>query len=241
VGLALNSNNYSAAYHSVKFVCTFRPYSIPLWNLFNKVITKLGSFVGQRKFIIRLLLKHQDSIPLMILVGNYCFMVGRYRHALGEYFRAYKALPNEPVINLCIGLAYLHQSLSRSVPHRQYCVMQAFCFLFQYYGIRNKNQEANYNLARAFHQLGLVHLALPFYERVLQSENSKKYERTQTANTTFSSTIRDNYSNQTNDADIEQEPDYDLKREAAFNLSLIYRASGNDALARQILRDYVVI
>jgi len=32
-----------------------------------------------------------------------------------------------------------------------------------------------------------------------------------------------------------------LKREAAFNLSLIYRASGNNSLARKLLQDYVTI
>ena len=32
--------------------------------------------------------------------------------------------------------------------------------------------------------------------------------------------------------------DQDLKREAAFDLSLIYRASGSDALARQILVEH---
>lgn len=36
-------------------------------------------------------------------------------------------------------------------------------------------------------------------------------------------------------------PTYNLQREAAFNLSLIYRQSGADALARQLLRQHLTI
>lgn len=39
----------------------------------------------------------------------------------------------------------------------------------------------------------------------------------------------------------EEENSEGLKREAAYNLSLIYQASGNLDLARQVLRDYITI
>jgi general transcription factor 3C polypeptide 3 (transcription factor C subunit 4) len=42
------------------------------------------------------------------------------------------------------------------------------------------NEESNYNIARAFHQLGLVDLAVPYYQKVLNttgdSDNSVKQE-----------------------------------------------------------------
>lgn len=38
--VAFNNADYNTAYQSVKFVCSQHPYNIPLWNLFNKIITQ---------------------------------------------------------------------------------------------------------------------------------------------------------------------------------------------------------
>jgi hypothetical protein len=44
IGTAFNSENYIAAYEHVRFVLHERPHSIPLWNLFNKIITRFERF-----------------------------------------------------------------------------------------------------------------------------------------------------------------------------------------------------
>lgn len=36
-------------------------------------------------------------------------------------------------------------------------------------------------------------------------------------------------------------PSFDLRRDAAYNLSLIYKASGADALAKQLLRQHLMV
>lgn len=54
--------------------------------------------------------------------------------------------------------------------------MQGLTFLHKYYNQRlasagacsMQRQEAHYNLARSYHQLGLTHLAIEYYQRVLQ-------------------------------------------------------------------------
>ena len=73
--------------------------------------------------------------------------------------------------------------------------------------------EAEYNLGRAFHQLGLVHLAIPCYERALS----------------------------TLDGAVGISGAMDVRLEAAFNLAQLYRCSGGAALAREISRKYLVI
>eukprot|EP00026_Physarum_polycephalum_P001355 Phypoly_transcript_01356.p2 GENE.Phypoly_transcript_01356~~Phypoly_transcript_01356.p2 ORF type:complete len:348 (+),score=84.16 Phypoly_transcript_01356:1650-2693(+) len=40
VGIAFNNDDFVLAFDSVKFVCTQRPYSIPIWNLYNKIMFK---------------------------------------------------------------------------------------------------------------------------------------------------------------------------------------------------------
>ena len=93
----------------------------------------------------------------------------------------------------------------------------------QEYAARRQNaQEAAYNLGRAAHQLGLLHLAVPFYERALEAPPPDP------------------------DAGSGQSPWRDggalcLRREAAHNLALLFRATGAPALARQVMRQHLVV
>jgi len=80
---------------------------------------------------------------------------------------------------------------------------------------RGHEQESNYNLGRAAHHLGLVHIAVQYYKKCLDS--------TLTAEDDASQHIAG------------------VKCEAAFNLSLVYRGTGADDLARQVLQQYVSI
>lgn len=77
------------------------------------------------------------------------------------------------MINLSLALGYLHHALKRQSENRHYLIMQGLSFLFTYHDIRHgspavsERQEADYNVARAFHMLGLTHLAIPYYEQCL--------------------------------------------------------------------------
>ena len=56
--------------------------------------------------------------------------------------------------------------------------MQGYAFLSTYYDLRKTSaagceyQEADFNVGRAFHMLGLTHLAIPCYERCLDTSVS---------------------------------------------------------------------
>jgi len=102
------------------------------------------------------------------------------------------------------------------------------------------NQEACYNVARAFHQIGLLYLAVQYYEKVLEMPSRKeldvkRYLREKQRK------LKDGI--QEVDEEFEaymnqEEDDTDLKSEAAYNLSLIYVASGSYGLSQQLLRKY---
>lgn len=47
------------------------------------------------------------------------------------------------------------------------CV-QGFSFLHRYLDLRGPCQESFYNLGRGLHQLGLLHLAIHYYQKVLE-------------------------------------------------------------------------
>ena len=88
---------------------------------------------------------------------------------------------------------------------------------------REHEQEAAYNMGRAAHHLGLLHLAVQYYQKCLNSNSDGCEEDLQSA------------------GQQQQHPHVGLKREAAFNLSLIYRLTGADKLAAQVLRQHVSI
>lgn len=82
---------------------------------------------------------------------------------------------------------------------------------------RQHEQEAMYNLGRAAHHLGLLHIAVQYYQKCLGNQDTLHASGQDSA------------------------PAVGLKREAAFNLSLIYRGTGADKLAAQVLKQYVSI
>lgn len=87
-------------------------------------------------------------------------------------------------------------------------------------------QEALYNIARAYHHIGLVSLATTYYDKVLAMPE-KDYPIPKLPN-------------ENQDPMDYKRPGYcDLRREAAYNLHLIYKKSGAFDLARQVLKDYL--
>ncbi|KAJ3199038.1 General transcription factor IIIC, polypeptide 3, partial [Entophlyctis luteolus] len=85
-----------------------------------------------------------------------------------EYFLdAHRLAPDDPLVNLSLGISFLHWSMIRSVDNRHRRVLQAFTFLHKYEELRGSSPEALYNIGRAYHQLGLDHMAISYYEKVL--------------------------------------------------------------------------
>ena len=224
----------------------------------------------QTQLIARLLEKHPDSLPLLMMRGNAMLVSGKPAAALRNYFmvwaaafsafaalcintvlhvtsvcviaqhlrggprahirvdcmpisrrpqpadisvrsgrltmtacsQAYQMLPEDPVINLAIAVAHLTHACSRAVGDRHACILKAFAFFCRHARFSSNRQEACYNLARAFHQLELNHMAVEWYERALVLGGASS------------------------GADS-------LAFEAGHNLALIYEGSGAAALARR--------
>ncbi|EMR08474.1 hypothetical protein PNEG_03302 [Pneumocystis murina B123] len=152
------------------------------------------------------------NVVLLVSYGHVMICSRSYVQALNYYGRAYALAPLDPLISLSIGMAYLHRAMQRQSNNRQYQILQGMTFLFRYYELRKsmgvyEHQEAEFNIARAFHQLGLTHLAIPYYKRVLSLIVSDSFENVY----------------------------FDLRRHAVYNLSLIYVTSGNLSYARNLV------
>ncbi len=123
------------------------------------------------------------------------------------------------MINLSTGLAYIHLALKRQTDNRQQNILQGTTFLFRYYesrrnSIRNEErQEAHFNMARAYHMLGLTHLAIPYYSKVFDESSQGT-------------------------GSMERE---DLVLDTAYNLQTLYATTGNLELAEYITNKWLVV
>ena len=125
------------------------------------------------------------------------------------------------MINLSLALSYLHYAIKRQSGNRHHLMTQGFAFLFTYYNIRQRAdiasemQEAEFNVARAYHMLGLTHLAFPYYQRCLALSKAVK----------------------TNRGSFTQ----DFAKEAAFSLQRLWAGNGGAKEALKVTERWLVL
>mmetsp|Transcript_16956 Transcript_16956/g.35181 ORF Transcript_16956/g.35181 Transcript_16956/m.35181 type:complete len:245 (+) Transcript_16956:2194-2928(+) len=127
---------------------------------------------------------------------------------------------DHPFICLIAGIELLLRALTKFSKARQRLIIRAFTCFSKYRCARIADasaqpslaileMETRFNIACVFEQIGLPHLAIPIYSDLLS---------------------RTNYSGPV---------EFDLRREAAFNLAHIYRRSGNLEAAIFLLHRHI--
>lgn len=196
----LDGDFFSAA-ESLRKVLQMKIDNIAAWNLLNRTIARMPELVYTLRFNFAVKKLATQSLPYVnLFLGN---TTTRRWLAIKRYLRVFADCGHSPLLDLSIGLTYIALSTSRTNPNTLATILNAFAWLTHYANTRDDKAEVHYNLGRAFHQVGLSHLAIPHYQTVLSL------------------------------------PPSNFTREAAFNLSLIYRGSGALHLAREILRGFV--
>ncbi|CEG70320.1 hypothetical protein RMATCC62417_06239 [Rhizopus microsporus] len=179
------------------------------------------------------------SRPNPIILTLFAHLMGISRNHLAAtlfYMRAYAVAPRDPVNTLCVGMSFLQASTQRRCDNRHLLIVQGMLFMQEYMKIMGRCQESEYNMAVAFHLIGLTHLAVPHYERVLCLPSKAK------AHIEKEKPIEDVYKWPVDDMDEDEEYDEtDLKHEAAYNLHLIYVINGSPALAEILMMKYCTI
>ncbi|KAL1533395.1 general transcription factor 3C polypeptide 3-like isoform X2 [Salvia divinorum] len=204
------------------------PYSFSAWNHCYKVILRMNRLSRRNKLLHSMRVKHKDSIPPILITGHQFTMISQHQTAAREYLQAYKQMPDNPLINLCGGTALINLSLGLRLQNKHQTFLQGLAFLYNNLRLCGDSQEALYNIARAYHHVGLVSLAAQYYEKALAT-HEKDYP--------FPTLP---YESQ-NATKIKMAGYCDLRREATYNLHLIYKQSGAFDLARQVLKDHLVL
>jgi hypothetical protein len=124
--------------------------------------------------------------------------------------------PEDPLPSLLLVASYLTVVLSRRrTAHRHKSFLNALSFLQRYADCRGEEYLAEicFNYGRFFHGLSLFSLAIPCYERALKLSLELPHDQLM----------------------------YSVSMEAAFNLSRIFRQSGQFDLERHYLLKYLVV
>ncbi|KAI3928584.1 hypothetical protein MKW98_024185 [Papaver atlanticum] len=212
--IAYNTTDPTSGYDCARFIVQQHPRSFGAWNCYYKVISRLENRCTDT-----------DCIPPMIIFGHQLTNISQHQAAAREYLEAYKLMPDSSLINLCVGTALIHLALGFRLQNKHQCLAQGFAFLFSNLRLCESSQEALYNVGRACQHVGLVTLAVSYYENVLEMRQ-KDYPIPKLPNeeSSIQETKKLGYC--------------DLRREAAYNLHLIYKKSGCLDLARQVLKDH---
>ena len=114
------------------------------------------------------------DVALLVLYGHILYSGNSFYPALNYLFRAYALDDQNPAVLLSIGLCFIHHSMKRQADNRHYLIMQGLSFMDEYRRVREKTgtllqekQEMEFNFARVWHSLGLLHLAVSGYQKVL--------------------------------------------------------------------------
>ncbi|KAG6042025.1 hypothetical protein E4U41_007122 [Claviceps citrina] len=112
------------------------------------------------------------DICLLMLYGHILFTSTSYSYALGYFLRARSLDPSNGMVNLSLGLAYVHYGLKRQSTNRQYLLLQGQAFLSEYaqQGLDERGvtaAERLYNMGRLFQLLGIGHLSSMYYAQAL--------------------------------------------------------------------------
>ncbi|MED6158675.1 hypothetical protein PIB30_034919 [Stylosanthes scabra] len=227
--MAYNTTDPKHGFDCVRYIVQQHPYSVAAWNCYYKVMSRLENRdTRHRKFIRNMQRDFVDCVPPILISANQCTMLSQHQDASRKYLEAYKLLPENPLVNLCVGTALINLALGLRLTNKHQCVVQGLAFLYNNLRICDNSQESLYNIARAFHHVGLVTLAAFYYEKVL-AVREKDYPIPKLPN-------------ETPDLAENHKPGYcDLRREAAHNLHLIYKRSGALDLARQVLKDHCTL
>lgn len=106
-------------------------------------------------------------------VRDLCIFAVLTNHGPKGYFLRARSLdPTNSMVNLSLGLAYVHYGLKRQSTNRQYLLLQGQAFLAQYAQPLSDDSsysiaERHYNMGRMFHLLGISHLSSKYYAHAL--------------------------------------------------------------------------
>ena len=125
-----------------------------------KFFKRLGQKIDEMPY------SEELQVHLNAVLGHLQLCNKGYALAIKFYLKSIRLRPNDKILNLCVGIAFIHRSLQKN-DLRSENITRGLAFLRKYSDLIGPCPESWYNLGRAYQHFGLPHLAIPYYEKVL--------------------------------------------------------------------------
>ncbi|GAA6030008.1 hypothetical protein JCM8097_009212 [Rhodosporidiobolus ruineniae] len=188
--------------------------------------------------------------PLFLTIYGCMLNVSQsHQGAIIYLIRAYELDKKQPLVNLVLASAYLQRAMSRKTDNRQHQIAQAFAFLDQYRRLRGACHETEYNLARAFHHLGLHSHAVKHYETLLSMPAPAASPPTASSSSADAMPLDDDpalpappsAASDDKDDKADKYAALDYRRVAAYNLVTLYAMTNLPELARGVAERWLAV
>jgi general transcription factor 3C polypeptide 3 (transcription factor C subunit 4) len=175
----------------------------------------------------------QLDVVLLTLYGHILLSSASFPPALNYFHRVVSIDPTNALASLSVGVAYTHWALTRKAGNRQAMLAQGLAFLWRYYDLRRalpqeegsdtveREGEAEFNMARSYHMLGLLALAADGYRKVLALAEGRGVGG--------------------DGRDVNAVGGGGVAVEAAYNLRTLYLMGGDHVAAGEVTRRWLVL
>lgn len=159
--------DFRVAFDAVCWICKREPDRIIYWKQFLDIVWRSRDYSAAVRFISRAISKRPRHVPMRFVRGHLLLMSGDGPGAYRDYLWVFGQYPKDATAALCTGVALLTTLDDPSHLARASEAMHAFSMIDAYKRLAGDTAECAYNVARAYHQVGIVHIATMYYRRAL--------------------------------------------------------------------------
>lgn len=162
---------YKLGFMLSRYLLLRYPQAPQISNIFC-FLWKLCAAKKQTKFIFRLAAKYPDNIALNLLDTNVFNDTYNYQLIFSRYTELLNKLEDKSMLFFMLGVIVLRLCTFKVGTDRHSLALQGIGFLMKYKEHRGvqHTQECYFNIARAYHQVGMAAKALHFYKLVLETK-----------------------------------------------------------------------
>jgi tetratricopeptide (TPR) repeat protein len=113
--------------------------------------------------------RNETLDPMYTAIHGHFKITGITSTAIPFYEEILPTMKTDPVLNLCLGVCYLAKAFHKR-QSRQNHLLTGMNYLKLYRKYRGECPEVWFNLGRAYHQIGVLHLAIKYYRMALVGE-----------------------------------------------------------------------
>lgn len=170
IKFAYNVKAYKLGFMLSKSLLFKYPHAPQLANLFCFFLKKCAA-KKQAKFIFRIAAKYPDNIALNLLDTNVFNDAHNYQLLFSRYTELLNKLEDKSNLYFMLGVIILRLCTFKVGTDRHSLALQAIGFLMKYKEHRDVQyeQECYFNIARAYHQIGMASKAIHYYKLALET------------------------------------------------------------------------